>query len=223
MGLDELAVHARQRPPGAGTRPGEDGPAATRRRPGVAASGRPAPAPAAGAWPAKAAAPAARRRSAATSATKRAASLRLADEGQGILQRIDPDGGRQPLRPLHPVVPLPPLDPNMGRVDDGAHPLAHRLKAIGQVRSSRGLQGQAQRPAIASVTAARSKLAAIPQALDLGAQVLRAWSSSWCRSCASGASSRPSAPGTPRSTGSAAANRARLRCARSRRWRRRAR
>ncbi len=97
----------------------------------------------------------------------------LADEGQGLLNRVEPYRGGKSLRSLNAMVPIPPIEPDMRHVGKGAHPVTHRFEAVGQVGSAGGLQAQAQRPGHGARRNRAQQVAALPQALDLGAKVCR--------------------------------------------------
>jgi hypothetical protein len=97
----------------------------------------------------------------------------LADEGQGILHRVEPDGRREPLGPLDTVVPFAPFDAHLRGVGDGAHPITHGLEAVGHFGSTGRLQAQAQRPGKGVRDQRPQQIAPVPQTLDLRAQIGR--------------------------------------------------
>jgi hypothetical protein len=71
---------------------------------------------------------------------------RLPDDGQGILQRVDPDRVWQPLPAMNPMSPLAPVNPHVGRAGHFAQPIAYRLEAFGQVGRARRPEDKPQGP-----------------------------------------------------------------------------
>ena len=122
VGFDELAVHARRRRPGAGTRRGADAAAASRRRASRRSHRSASSSACSGRRPATAAAPAAAARVASTSALKRSACATLADQRERIVQRVDPRPARGRRCALHPVPALAPVDAHVAALPPAPRP-----------------------------------------------------------------------------------------------------